>query len=228
MDALTLILTIWTVLTAVMAVWTYRQGMTSRASALAILALIALILIVFIPSQQSLPTDHPPMSKPMPTPIQDREDLSEPKTESTAAPDINKMVSSLATRLETDTNDVDGHRMLARSYYVQGDYQKSIDTYLHVLALMPNDVESMTLLVEVMLERDEGELGPAALYWTQQAQSRQPMNPNVLWLAGLAAYQQQQTDIALAHWEALLPMLVGQPDYEKLATMIEQIKPAAD
>jgi len=59
------------------------------------------------------------------------------------APDIGRMVASLAERLQREPGDIDGWVMLGRSYMTLGNYQGAATAYENALALDPRNAEAL-------------------------------------------------------------------------------------
>ena len=81
----------------------------------------------------------------------------------TVEPDPQSMVASLAARLESDPNDVEGWVMLARSYEVLQQYDKAANAYEKILELNPR--HPMALFYGGYIAAGRGELNLAADRW---------------------------------------------------------------
>jgi len=78
---------------------------------------------------------------------------------------IRGMVGGLAERLAKEPDDLQGWRMLARSYGVLKETEKAAEAYDRVLALAPEDPDALFFLGEAAQER--GDTDAAADYWTR-------------------------------------------------------------
>lgn len=76
---------------------------------------------------------------------------------------IRNMVAGLAARLEDQPDDLDGWRMLARSYNVLGEAGKAVGAYRRVLALDENDPDALFVLGEAA--RRDGDREQAEAFW---------------------------------------------------------------
>jgi cytochrome c-type biogenesis protein CcmH len=136
---------------------------------------------------------------------------------------IRSMVAGLAARLETDPNDLEGWKRLARSYRVLGDPQKSAEAYAKAAALAPDD---MALLVgeadALQATRPNGtSVTPDVTALYQKVVEQQPDQPKALWYLGLAEKQAGHGDAASSFWQRLLSQL--KPDSAEAKTVQEQL-----
>lgn len=137
--------------------------------------------------------------------------------------DINNMVARLEERLQGDTDDVDGLAMLARSYRVKGDLAKSLETYARLVALEPNNVLWLIDMIDISTSVQDGYVDDVAKGWVERGLVIDPQNPNLLWMAGLAAVQRQDTVQAQSYWQQLLPLLEGKPQQAELQALLNEL-----
>lgn len=121
------------------------------------------------------------------------------------APDIEAMVTSLATRLQSEPNDTAGWTMLGRSYMTLGNFAGAVDAYGRAMALESSqNPETLVSLGEALLARDnstiEGET--AALF--ESALALEPNNSTALFYGGIAALNRGDKALAADRWEILL------------------------
>ncbi len=133
--------------------------------------------------------------------------LQPPTTPSSLPPNFEEMVKRLATRLKTDTQDEEGWKMLARSYAVLGDYEKTTQTYNQVLARFGENPAVLVELAEFIARTNQDELAGLPSLLIKQALELQPDFQDGLWLAGFAAAQQHNYAQAITHWQHLLQQL---------------------
>ena len=74
---------------------------------------------------------------------------------------VRSMVDGLAARLEQQPDDIEGWRMLGRSWAVLGDPAKSAEAYAQVARRLPDDVRAQVDYATALLARAEP--GPAAV-----------------------------------------------------------------
>jgi cytochrome c-type biogenesis protein CcmH len=150
---------------------------------------------------------------------------------------LDAMVERLATRLRDSPGDVEGWKLLGRSYSALGRFPESAEAYAKAAALDPRDAQLLADFADVLAmargQRLEGE--PEKLI--ARALELDPTNLKALALAGTAAYARKDYATAAAQWEKMLPLVP--PDSEDarairanvqearaLAGMKEEIKEA--
>jgi cytochrome c-type biogenesis protein CcmH len=123
------------------------------------------------------------------------------------APDIEAMVTSLAARLQKDPDDIEGWKMLGRSYMTLQNFPAAVTAYERAVELEEGQVaQTLVDLGTAILTRDnarvEGQI--AALF--ESALALEPNNPSALFYAGIAALNRDNTDLAADRWEILLSL----------------------
>lgn len=140
---------------------------------------------------------------------------------------IRGMVNRLATRMEQDQGNADGWMQLGRAWLMLGERDKSAAAYARAAALKPGDPEAP--LQELAALLDATPMGAAlpprvpalVAIVTPLAQGR----PEALWYLGLAAARLGNRDLALDHWDRLLPMLPAESEERGLVeTAIKAIR----
>lgn len=122
-----------------------------------------------------------------------------------APPDVAAMVESLARRLEAQPDDVNGWKMLGRSYMSLGRFDEAVTAYQRALDL--EDRQNAQTLVDygVALARAGGEdLSPQAIAVFENAVALAPADPEALFWGGIAAINKGDTATAADRWERLL------------------------
>ncbi len=140
---------------------------------------------------------------------------------------IEGMVAGLAARLENEPDDLEGWTMLARSYAVLGDMQKSADAYARASQLAPDDLALRLGRAEALLTtlRENGEpIDGAAKAAIDEVSRINPEHPFALYFQGLAASQSGDIARAKSYWERLLAgMPEGSPDAAGVQQMIDAL-----
>jgi cytochrome c-type biogenesis protein CcmH len=125
---------------------------------------------------------------------------------------LDAMVERLATRLRDSPGDVEGWKLLGRSYSALGRFPESAEAYGKAAALDPRDAQLLADFADVLAmargQRLEGE--PEKLI--ARALELDPTNLKALALAGTAAYARKDYATAAAQWEKMLPLVP--PDSE--------------
>jgi cytochrome c-type biogenesis protein CcmH len=122
------------------------------------------------------------------------------------------MVERLAARLRESPDDVEGWKLLGRSYSALGRFPESAEAYAKAAARDPKDAQLLADFADVLAmaqgQRLEGD--PEKLI--ARALELDPQNLKALALAGTAAYARKDYAAAAAQWEKMLPLVP--PDSE--------------
>lgn len=113
-------------------------------------------------------------------------------------------ISALQTRLQSQPDDVEGWRMLGRSYMSVQRFQDAAQAFRRVVNLSAGDTDAHIDYAEARVMTDqEGIAGPIGDEFLALAAAA-PDNPKAAWYAGLAEYERGDVDAARVHWEKLL------------------------
>lgn len=124
---------------------------------------------------------------------------------------IRGLVARLADRLAEQPNDLQGWRMLARSYMVLQDAEAAQATWTRLGAKIPDDPEVLLDWGE-LLAAASGGFTPEAVRLIEQAVAHHPPSPRALALAGAVASAAGNPQQAIAYWEQLLPLTAENPE----------------
>ena len=135
------------------------------------------------------------------------------------AAQVEAMVARLAARLRENPEDVDGWKLLGRSYGVMGRYAEAADAYARAAMRSPRDAQLLADFADVLAmargQSLQGEPEQLAL----RALELEPGNLKALALAGSAAFERKDFAAAASYWERMLAHV--QPGSED-ARSIEQ------
>lgn len=122
---------------------------------------------------------------------------------------IESMVAGLATRLQSDPNNLQGWLMLGRSYAVLGQNAKAADAYDRALQLKPDDPDiALSEAAALLAGLKIGDPVPArAVNLLKAVTAKEPDQPMALWFLGLAAAQQRDFVAARDYWHHLLSVI---------------------
>jgi cytochrome c-type biogenesis protein CcmH len=123
------------------------------------------------------------------------------------SPDMEEMVSSLVERLENEPNDLNGWKMLGRTYMTLGDYTNAITAFEKAVQLESSqNAQTLVELGSAILSNDGANNGvsgrSAALF--ESALALEPNNPQALFYGGIAAVNRGDNELAASRWEKLL------------------------
>ncbi|MDX1481095.1 MAG: tetratricopeptide repeat protein [Woeseiaceae bacterium] len=122
-----------------------------------------------------------------------------------SAPDIETMVATLAARLERQPEDVEGWKMLGRSYRAMGRFDDAIAAFERAVALENSrDGQTLADLGEAVFLGDNRQLNRRAAELFESSLALVPGNPKALFYSGLAAAERGDTTLAAERWEGLL------------------------
>ena len=126
--------------------------------------------------------------------------------------EIEAMVERLAERLKTDSANVEGWMLLARSYGAFGRFKESADAYSNAVKLRPADAQLLADYADALGmasgRRLEGE--PEKLI--ARALEIDPRNLKALALAGTVAFERKNYPAAAGYWERMLPLVPPDSD----------------
>ena len=137
------------------------------------------------------------------------------------APALTELLPQMEERLAQQPDDVEGWRLLGRSYLTVGEFGKARDAFEKALALDEDDVPTMTQLAESIGMTQQGELAGEPAILITKALSMDPENEHALWLGAIAQQQIGNHDAALQGFNRLA--VIAQDDPEAMAT-IEQMR----
>ena len=120
--------------------------------------------------------------------------------------DMIQVVEGLAQRLEQNPDDVNGWRMLGRSYMSLNNHPKAIAAFERVVDLEDGQsAQSLVELGEAVLAAEGGQtMSPRAMSLFENALAVEPNNQAALFWGGLAAVNRGDTEVAADRWERLL------------------------
>ncbi len=134
-----------------------------------------------------------------------------PAAQVTAA-DVDRMLVTLAARLEKNPDDPQGWTMLARSYRALGRIPEAQNAYAHIGESLNRDPVLLTEYADVIAAAEGGILEGKPLELVMAALQLDPDSGMALALAATAAHQRQDSVQAAAYWERLLKQLPPDSD----------------
>ena len=136
-------------------------------------------------------------------------------------PAVGEMVDGLQARLVKDPDDVNGWKLLARSYIVLGQYPEARAALEEVWTRTPEpDNELKLAYAEAAALTDQATLGGEAGRLVEEVLESEPMNPRGLWYGGLAARINGRPEVARERWSQLLTL---NPPDEIVAVLRQQL-----
>lgn len=142
---------------------------------------------------------------------------------------IRGMVDSLAARLESQPDDLEGWRRLGRARRVLGERDKSIDAYAKAATLAPDNVEVLSDYAGALFERvpRAERLSADFVAVMRRILDLDPNHGDALWFVGLAEAEAGRRAAAVALWQRLVERLpAGSQERQEVQTRIERLKQA--
>jgi cytochrome c-type biogenesis protein CcmH len=128
-----------------------------------------------------------------------------------------RLVAELAARMQQTPDDVEGWRLLGRSYMALGQYAQGRSAYREAWSRTPApDNELKLAFAEALVLTDRSMLTGDAGRMIEEVLEQEPGNPKALWYGGLAAVEVGAQDAARERWTRLLEL--GPP--EQLANVL--------
>jgi len=119
--------------------------------------------------------------------------------------DMLEVVEALAQRLAEDPDDVEGWRMLGRSYMTLGNYAGAVTAYERVVELESGqNAQGLVELGEALLASSGQAMSPRVTSLFENALALEPNNPAALFWGGIGAINRGDRDLAADRWERLL------------------------
>lgn len=127
-----------------------------------------------------------------------------------SAQDIERMVGTLASKLEQDPNNPQGWAMLARSYRQMGRMPEAVRAYERAASLNSGDADFYVEYADTLASVQGFDIKVRALI--DKSLQLEPNHPIGLWLRGTAAYEGGQYQRAIDDWETLLKLVPPQSE----------------
>jgi len=122
-----------------------------------------------------------------------------------AAQEMDQVIDSLATRLESNPEDITGWKMLGRSYMALGNFVGAIEAYQRAVELESGqDAQTLVSLGEAQLARNDGAFSGEISALFESALAIDPNSPAGLFYGGLGAAERNDVALAASRWERLL------------------------
>lgn len=153
--------------------------------------------------------------------------LSPHEVEPTAA-QIDAMVARLAAKLRENPDDVDGLKLLGRSYTVLGRFPEAVDAYAKAAQRAPRDAQLLADFADALAMTRGQKLAGEPERLVERAIEIDPNNLKALALAGTAAYERQDYAGAAQLWGRMLPLVpADSEDARMISGNVEEAKKIA-
>ncbi len=147
---------------------------------------------------------------------------SDPNT--VGAAQVEAMVEGLAARLRENPDDLDGWKMLGRSYAVLGRFPEAVDAYAKAAVRAPRDAQLLADFADALAMVRGKSLQGEPEQLIQRALQIDPKNLKALALAGTVAFDRKEFKVAADYWQRMLPLVP--PDSEDARAIGENVAEA--
>ncbi len=149
----------------------------------------------------------------------------QPAAGADAAPQMEQAIAALAKRLEQHPDDVEGWALLGRAYQATGRSDEALTAFRRAHEEAPdNPAVTIEYAQALAMSRPDRRIEGESRQLLEGVLAADPANQRALWLLGIADYQVQQYDAAIARWNTLLPLL--EPGSTVLSSVKAQIAEA--
>ena len=139
--------------------------------------------------------------------------------------EIEAMVQGLAERLERNPEDIEGWKMLGRSYTVMGRFAEAATAYARAAARAPRDPQLLADLADALGMARGQKLAGEPEELVQRALQIDPQNLKALALAGTAAFERNDFGGAVTYWDRMLPLVPkDSEDYRQIQANIDEAR----
>ncbi len=126
--------------------------------------------------------------------------------------EIDKMVSGLASKLEKEPDNYKGWAMLARSYKVMKRPIESERAFERALPFVEKDPQLLADYADVVATNANGNFSGKPIDLINMALKLDPHHAMSLWLAGSAAFNAEQYQLAIQYWSRLYQLMPADSD----------------
>lgn len=117
---------------------------------------------------------------------------------------VDRLVESLAARLEQDPNNMEGWQLLGRSYIAMGRWPEAAEALGRAVALGPGDSALAANYGEALVNASGGSVTPAAAEIFTRVRADAPDNPTARYYLALHMAQRGEFMAALQEWTDLV------------------------
>ena len=144
------------------------------------------------------------------------------------AEQINAMVARLAAKLRENPDDIDGWKLLGRSYMVMGRFPEAVAAYAKAAEKAPRDAQLLADFADALAMTRGEKLAGEPEQLVLRALEVDPNNLKALALAGTAAYERQDFAKAAEFWGRMLPLVpADSEDARMISGNVEEAKKLA-
>ena len=144
------------------------------------------------------------------------------------AAQIEAMVGRLAAKLREHPEDVEGWKLLGRSYTVMGRFPEAVDAYARAAQGAPRDPQLLADFADALAMAHGQSLQGEPEQLVARALEIDPKNLKALALAGTAAYERKEYAKAADIWARMLPLVPeGSEDAQAIGQNVNEARQLA-
>ncbi len=122
-----------------------------------------------------------------------------------SAQQVEAMVQRLAEKMRENPNDVEGWKLLGRSYAALGRFDQAVEAFSKAAAAAPRDPDLLADFADVLAMAQNQKLDGEPEKLVKRALELDPNHMKSLALAGTAAYERKDYAAAATYWQRMLP-----------------------
>jgi len=131
------------------------------------------------------------------------------------AEDVERMVASLAQRLEKEPDNSEGWAMLARSYYLTKRFADSSRAYERLAQLQPDNAAVLADYADALAMASDRRISGKPIEIARRALKLEPRQPKALAMAAAEAFDRKDYPSAIGYWERLRAVLPPETELAK-------------
>ena len=141
---------------------------------------------------------------------------------------VEAMVARLAAKMRDNPEDVEGWKLLGRSYAVMGRYDDAVKAFAQAAERAPRDPQLLADFADVLGMARGGKLAGEPERLVDLAVKLDPKNLKALALLGTAAYERKDYARAAEVWGRMLPLVPeGSEDARTISANVEEAQKLA-
>jgi len=137
---------------------------------------------------------------------------------------LEAVVERLAERLHDNPQDIDGWRLLARSYLALGRNGDAVATLEQVHESYGDNADILVDLAQTLAAVNGSRFAGRPALLLERALALNPQHPEALWLAGTAAMETGERDRAVGYWQTLIPLLDSAETAEQVRSLVGRVQ----
>ena len=131
------------------------------------------------------------------------------------AGEINAGIIGIEQRLLDNPDDLEGWKVISRTYLALGKYAEAENAYTQILRLDGESAETFAALADTIGLKEGGKITELSMNYALKSLKLNANNGQALWLAGLGSAQRGNMPDARQYWSRLVPLLDNAPQQQQ-------------